>query len=60
MMHQEKRLGQDSNLEDFLTDNKAVYDVLDVVCKETNLHPYEKKYNESQNRCKAYFMIHQR
>ena len=46
-----------SYTEDYLTDIRAVYAVLDTICNETELY---KKFKEKRDRVETYFVIHQR
>ena len=35
-------------------DNRSVYDILDQICKDTDLHPYVKQH-KSKRECKGHF-----
>ena len=42
------------------TDNRDVYDVLDQICKDTDLYPYIKQHESNRDSREALYAIHSR
>ena len=45
---------------EYEVDNRSVYDILDQICKDTELYPYVKQHKSKRNRREAYNAIHYR
>ena len=41
-------------------DNRSVYDILDQICKETNLYPYVKQHKAKRDTRGVFYAIHSR
>ena len=48
------------NMAEYKIDNRSVYDILDKICKNTNLYPYLKHHKSKRNRRGAYYAIYSR
>ena len=45
---------------DYKIDNKTVYDILDQICKDTDLYPYVKKHKSKRDGRGAFYALHSR
>ena len=45
---------------EYKIDNSIVYDILDQICKDTNLYPYIKQHKSKRDGRKAFYAIHSR
>ena len=43
---------------EYKIDNKTVYDILDQICKDTDLYPYVKKHKSKRDDQGVYYAIH--
>ena len=45
---------------EYMIDNRMVYDILNQICKDTDLYPYIKQQKATRNRRGAFYAIHSR
>ena len=45
---------------EYKIDNRSDYDILDQICKDTDLYPYVKQYTSKRDGRRAYYAIHSR
>ena len=45
---------------EYKIDNRTVYDILDQICKDTDLYLYAKQHKSKRESKKAYYAIHTR
>ena len=45
---------------DYTIDNRMVYDILDQICKDTDLYPYVKQHNAERDQRGAFYAIYSR
>ena len=45
---------------EYKIDNRSVYDILDQICKDTDLYPYVKKHKSKRDGRGAFYAIHSR
>ena len=45
---------------EYKKDNKSVYDILDQICKDTDLYPYVKQHKSTRDGRGAFYAIHSR
>ena len=45
---------------DYEIDNRTVYDILDQICKDTNLYPFVKQHKPKRDGRGAFYAIHSR
>ena len=58
MLHQPPDKNKLHNKLEYEVDNRSVYDILDQICKDTNLYPYVKQHKSNRDGRGAYYAIY--
>ena len=45
---------------EYKMDNRSVYDILDHICKDTDLYPYFKQHQSKRDGTGAFYTLHSR